>query len=204
MGDGIKVKASTLGEKIAGRGAFVDRPVVRGALITEYAGCRVWHREDVCLLRAQTHVISLRPFGLDYFIDGLRDPVLGRGAGSFINRPNQAEHCNATFDCVDGFVFARALRDIASGEEIFVNYGKGSTIGTSHMEPFVNVDGKTSFRVIHHESGCSGGVGTQSLTRVHAGGGGKAPASERTGAASYSSQSFPTLSSIGWKPRSGP
>jgi hypothetical protein len=168
VGDGIKVKASTLGEKLAGRGAFVDRSVGRGELITEYAGPRLWYREDACKLPSTTHVISLRPFGHDdQYIDGLRDPVSGEGGASFINK-HQAKLCNAEFVYEYGSVFAKATRHIVAGEEIFVNYGIGSG------------------------------------WEAHGGGEDQACGAASDGGADTSSVIVPlTLSSIGWKPRSG-
>ena len=98
----------------------------RGKLITEYAGRRLWCREEALKLDSQTHVIGLRPFGYDdQSIDGLREPVLGEGGASFINK-REAKNCNAKFVYEHGTVFARATRNITAGEEIFVNYGIGS------------------------------------------------------------------------------
>lgn len=64
-----------------------------------------------------------------YEIDGLQEPIVGKGGASFINhaRSPQANvvwaHVEDPHACFRR-MFAKALRPINSGEEIFLDYGK--------------------------------------------------------------------------------
>jgi hypothetical protein len=67
---------------------------------------------------ALSHVVSFK--GKGGGIDGFREPVVGRGAGSFANHH---EHPNAEFFRHELGVFLRAKVQIQKGQWITVSYG---------------------------------------------------------------------------------
>ena len=138
IGNGIAIRKSMIPQ--AGRGAFVTRPFKYGEYVTEYDG------EVISISEARqrridgyaTHIRSISP--LHTAIDGMRVPVqTGRGAASFINDPRGIFRYNCKFvvthTVMPGLnrtgltimerVFARAICDISSGDELYVGYGTG-------------------------------------------------------------------------------
>ena len=61
--------------------------------------------------------------GSDLYIDGDREPIPGRGGGSFANHQTCIGDCSAEFTLVNGKAYLAATRNIAAHEEIFVNCG---------------------------------------------------------------------------------
>ncbi len=146
IGHGVEVRKSKLSN--AGRGLFATERFEDGDWITEYGGEVIDHAE--CLRRRErkmdTHIRSLSP--LHSAIDGLNVPATeGQGGASFANDPwswgNEAAArvLNAEFVVIQSFdskvgvkrdglvvperVFLRAIKPIAAGGEIYVNYGPG-------------------------------------------------------------------------------
>lgn len=129
VGNGLEVKASTL--KHAGNGCFTTKTFKKGEYVTEYDGQRIgW--EDAKRRRRLGIDAYIRTlyFGWIY-IDGLCDPeaVKGKGGGSFVNDGKDCKINNLTWylDDREGGtprMLLKASRNIQTGEELFVSYGK--------------------------------------------------------------------------------
>jgi hypothetical protein len=133
IGDGVEVQRSTLNG--AGLGLFTVRPFERGALITQYDG-RVIARAEALDLRAQGRDSHVRTLETGHTaIDGLREPLLGRGGGSFANQAPPPLTPNARYWTsaeLQPRVWLRATRRIEPGEEVWVAYGARYT--TLHLQ----------------------------------------------------------------------
>lgn len=121
----LAVRPSTL--EGAGRGLFVTAPLPRGAVITDFDGERVDRAQ--AMSRNPSHMrVVLYQF---LYIDGLREPLPGRGWGSFANDPRDPQRVNAAFRNVWPWrgaptprVALCATRALRPGEEVFVSYGR--------------------------------------------------------------------------------
>ena len=130
IGDGLEVKESEIPG--AGNGLFATTDFLSNDVVTIYEG--EWISGKEANSRPATHSRSIYR-GL--VIDGLKVPEHGRGGGSFINDPRNAELYNAKLVSVhipefshgrllkDKGVYVLATRWIRPGDEIYVNYGKG-------------------------------------------------------------------------------
>lgn len=147
IGSGIEIVASTLGTH-AGYGAFVTEPVCEGNVVTVYDG---WLIPRALVPRPGEprdrelwqHCMAMK--ATDYVVLGLRYPIIGRGAGSFVN--HCAGHANvavrviantfawdyfgdtAMTNAIDGkmpVLVVVALRSIEAGEELFMKYPSGA------------------------------------------------------------------------------
>lgn len=103
---------------VHGNGLFALRTIHKNEVITYYDGDLLDWNEAArasCkrYMRGLCHGHSA--------IDGLRNPVSGRGAGSFCNH---SQNSNACFWKRNDIVWIKALRDISALEEICVNYGR--------------------------------------------------------------------------------
>lgn len=107
----------------AGLGVFATQFIARGSLITWYAGTYLWNPRAEELGTASHVRTVLHGF---LAIDGIREPVHGAGAGSFVNAASRAARVNARYrvDDVALRVAIVATRDIAEGEEVLVTYGR--------------------------------------------------------------------------------
>lgn len=140
IGNGVEVKPSKLGRK-AGLGLFATRRFETGAIVTEYDGCVIDEREAKARQeqKISTHIRSLGP--KHAFIDGRDVPnERWRGGASFANDSFGTPAYNAKLEQhrpdkytvgvnrsgvnVLERVFLHAIKDIESGDEIYVNYGK--------------------------------------------------------------------------------
>jgi hypothetical protein len=137
IGHGVEVKQSTISG--GGMGLFATRHFEKGDAVTEYDGHIIDRKtaEHLASIHRDTHIRSLSRHSL---IDGLKHPIEGRGGGSFAN--DLKGHYNVVFckteDVIPNFndprtgpsdltrIFLRASRDIQLGEEIFVDYQKGT------------------------------------------------------------------------------
>ena len=109
-----QIKAS----EIHGNGLFAKIDMKKNTIITYYDGETIdWTqakaRSDSSYIRSVSHGYSA--------IDGLRSPIVGKGAGSFVNH---SPHPNAFFHIMHDIVFIKLKKDVESGEEILVSYGK--------------------------------------------------------------------------------
>jgi len=111
----FKVKSS----KIAGRGAFAIRPIVRGERLIEYLGERVTHAvadsryDDASMANHHTFLFAVNR-------RTVIDASVGGNEARFINHscdPN----CETIIE--QARVFVEAIRDIARGEELSYDYG---------------------------------------------------------------------------------
>eukprot|EP01054_Gregarina_sp_Poly1_P005015 Gregarina_sp_Poly_1__5014@NODE_2659_length_1862_cov_546_523120_g1686_i0_p1_GENE_NODE_2659_length_1862_cov_546_523120_g1686_i0NODE_2659_length_1862_cov_546_523120_g1686_i0_p1_ORF_typecomplete_len407_score48_26SET/PF00856_28/1_6e17_NODE_2659_length_1862_cov_546_523120_g1686_i05721792 len=124
---GVEVRDSTIPE--AGRGLFASRDFKKGEFVTEYVG-EIITRDEARrrLRRGQFHYLGTLVTGM-YEIDGIQVPRDGEGAASFINHARKP-HANVQWAHVEDRkacfrrMFAKASRDIAAGEELFLDYGK--------------------------------------------------------------------------------
>jgi len=129
-----------------GLGVFTVQPVRKGQYLTEYGGRQITYTEAMQLRESghDTHIVA-SVFGASA-IDGSVQPPLytldyytrNHLVGSFINDPygfsNSSVNCKFEYkdwtgQAADGAyitrrVFARATRDLAADQELFVNYGK--------------------------------------------------------------------------------
>ena len=93
------------------------RDFPRKSLITQYVGVLVNSRDvETMHPHDKQHLLSLRG---GQYIDGIKNPFLGCGAGSFANSSSTA---NAEVWQTEYGVFLRALVDIAEGGWIMINY----------------------------------------------------------------------------------
>ena len=139
IGYGIQVKPSTIPN--AGLGLFATKNFKKNELITEYDG-RIIDNETAKEVQRTNLLASFHFVGLTLghsVIDGIKIPILGRGGASFANDSMNHPPYNAKFfrtnilmsDLPDQRtgnleltrLFLKALRNIAKGEEIFVDYG---------------------------------------------------------------------------------
>ena len=149
--NGTDIKASSIPN--AGLGVFVTlSPIQKGDIITEYDGhviTREHAKRDALIdYRIVSHDKSIQGSG-GFVIRGLRKPIPGRGAGSFINDTTTKlrERTNCTFFCpggnhayilpkstrsvynncrVNDRVFIRATKPIPIGSELFIRYGRNN------------------------------------------------------------------------------
>jgi hypothetical protein len=138
VGNGVVVRRSRL--RNAGMGLFAQRRFSRGELITGYEGNLVSHIQARTLQRngKHSHVRTLR--WKDLAVDGLklRPAPRGSGGASYANDGRQTHANNASYVIryvVDGVLpvcFLRAKRQIESGEEILVSYGRTYCRVTPH------------------------------------------------------------------------
>lgn len=111
----------------AGNGLFAKEPIHKNQVITWMEG-RLLSRDEARALPDTSYCFSLNFFEV---LDGLRTPQIQRGGASFANHSFDCKKRNAKF--VVRFdkathrndVLLKATRDIASDEEILVNYGRG-------------------------------------------------------------------------------
>ena len=130
VGSGLEVKQSTIPE--SGNGLFATKSFNAGEWVTNYSGPRINRPEAEKLkaLKEHSHLKTVE-FGFQ-IINGIKHPSFARekikGGGSFANDSRNGKQ-NAMFVTVYDEtkekykVFLQALRDIAAGEEILVNYG---------------------------------------------------------------------------------
>jgi histone H4 len=150
VGHGLTVKPSTI--PAAGRGLFADAVFKPGDFITRYEGKpaegsgsrtqnhgrdRVdWKRDKDGLITKQraakerandwfasSHFRSLKQ-GSDMVVDGITEPVQGKGGGPMINdRRLGRAGANADFVPIGNAVYMVAIKNINPGQEIFADYG---------------------------------------------------------------------------------
>ena len=90
----------------------------KGTIVTYYDGEEIgWseakERADPSYMRSVAHGHLV--------IDGLRQPVSGRAAGSFVNHSSDN---NAIFWVRKDRVWIKLIRDVEADEEVFVDYGR--------------------------------------------------------------------------------
>ena len=123
IGHGLIVSTSNIPG--AGRGLFAAMDFIKGDVITIYDGEHI-DKGEACRRKVKTHMASICS---QCVIDGLKEPIHGRGGGSFVNDPQTRMMRNAEFRRVDeGYkcnygVNLVAIRPIFSGDEIYASYG---------------------------------------------------------------------------------
>jgi SET domain-containing protein len=138
IGDGIEVKQSSIPE--SGNGLFATRDFNEGEIITTYDGETIDFK-TAGELRKQGKASHIRTLvRMSICVDGFKDPADAhrKGGGSFCNDANYSGDTagvskyqnNAKFSVENSakdpreICYIRALKDIKSGEEIFVSYGR--------------------------------------------------------------------------------
>lgn len=123
---GVSVRQSSI--RGGGRGVWAERAFARGELITEYAG-EVLCAEEARKRTERGQFQFLATLAPGYkVIEGIREPREDCGCASFINHSATAK--NAVLEAKDDKklthkrLFAKALRPIQAGEEVFIDYGR--------------------------------------------------------------------------------
>jgi hypothetical protein len=124
--DGVQVRQ--LHTPGAGRGLFADRDFAKNTLVTEYSGEILADEFAAAECTVQTHILYVNAdrhgqLGSSLYISDDREPIPGRGGGSFANHQDHTKDCSTKFVLVDGKAYLIATRDIAAHEEILVNCG---------------------------------------------------------------------------------
>lgn len=107
---GIEVKSSS----IDGKGCYATQPFRKGRKITEYVGERISRREIKRRLQGarRIHICAIDQY---WAIDG----SVGGNGTQYINHSCNP---NGFIKIINGRIYFYALRDIAPGEEITVDY----------------------------------------------------------------------------------
>jgi SET domain-containing protein len=105
---------------VHGKGVFAVAPIARGETIIEYVGEIISWKEA---LRRHPHDPSDPDHTFYFHIDEehVIDANVGGNSSRWINHACQP-NCEAD-ETDDGRVFIKAIRDIASGDELFYDYG---------------------------------------------------------------------------------
>lgn len=117
VGKGVYVKESTLLN--AGLGLFAEKDFHKGDWITIYDGQNIT-RENAKKILLPSHVAARD----GVLVDGLKEPIIGRGGGSFSNSSTLKKYSNAEIEAWLGVLLIRATMLIPKNSEIFVYYGK--------------------------------------------------------------------------------
>lgn len=128
VGDGVFVQPSKIPK--AGNGLYVSRPFKKGEYITLYDGETITRREAW-----SRSVLSHMATREGVTVDGLKDPIWGRGGGSFANASLLKSGANAELVAWLGLIVVRAVRPIDAWEEVLVYYGRrGFLLSCSHTK----------------------------------------------------------------------
>jgi SET domain len=119
----------------AGRGVFANADLVKKQVVTRYDG-EIHHHESIDN-HVRQHTIKVeqkKKKGNDtssyLYLWGLTNPMVGRGLGSFLNRPKRGQRANCIFEVDDDrkTVWVKALKNIKTGTELVASYGHGFRI----------------------------------------------------------------------------
>lgn len=100
----------------AGRGLFATRDIPKDTAITFYDGELLPLSESKT--RQPSYMIPLHE--VPFEVDGLRDPLIRRGAASMCNE--NTGHANAVLKLREEILVLVAMRDIRANEEIYMDY----------------------------------------------------------------------------------
>jgi SET domain-containing protein len=119
----------------AGRGVFANTKLVEDQMVTRYDGTIRQHLSTNLRTRQYTIKVEQKKkkgnnTSSYLYLWGLTDPMVGRGLGSFINRPKRGQRPNCIFEVDDDrkTVWVKALKNIKKGTELLVSYGHGFRI----------------------------------------------------------------------------
>jgi hypothetical protein len=104
----------------------------KGDFITQYVGTLLSKEQVLENQHNPEYTLLCSSFSLPY-LNGINQPIVGKGIGSFINRRNEENSANAKFvyrfaKTAEESVWIVAEKDIKSGEEIFISYGNSFKI----------------------------------------------------------------------------
>ena len=124
--DNLYVGTSTIPG--AGNGLFTKKGFKKNEIITWYDG-KIERYTDKIASDDKSHSITLT--WQDLVISGYKDPIIGYGAGSFINDAKNTDDTNAEYKKIDipewgsqPMIIVKAIKDIPPNSEIFMRYGK--------------------------------------------------------------------------------
>ena len=120
---GVKVEVGPSSIPDSGNGLFAKEPLKKGTVVTWYEGTAM----SCPRANRECHSPSfLATINHDTVIDGNRVPTPGQGAAQFANhsyKPN-AEFVRYQNPAGKEFLVLKTKRDVAPGEELFINYGR--------------------------------------------------------------------------------
>lgn len=117
IANGVYVAKSCI--ECAGNGLFASKSFKRGEYITLYDG-ETLTKQEACKRSCLTHMAGREGI----VVDGLKQPIIGRGGGSFANGSPLLCHANAHIVAWLGYLVLRAKTDIEPHSEIVVHYGR--------------------------------------------------------------------------------
>lgn len=114
----LEVRTSQLGEG-TGNGLFCREPIPAGSRICVYCG-RILHTREAMRLQDKSYLMKLGP---QLYVDALGDESI---AARYINDCRNPAVYNVYFDKRpdEEKAYVTAQRDISTGEELFVDYGR--------------------------------------------------------------------------------
>lgn len=117
IGEGVYVTESKIPN--AGYGLFASKFFNRGDYITLYDG-EVLSYKSAWSRRIITHMCTRE----GVYVDGIKEPVLGKGGGSFSNTSKLKKYANSEIVGNLGNIMLRALKIIKPDDEILVFYNQ--------------------------------------------------------------------------------
>jgi len=141
-GHGLTLKHSGLGFALAGWGVFATRPFAKGEYVTFYDGPLITNKDELEKRNKNGDNSHMRSVvSLRVVIDGIKgaDVVAsqktGQGMGSCINDGRDRFSPNVKFvSNGNDEVYIKAIKPIATGEEVFINYGQPYWTKVKQME----------------------------------------------------------------------
>tara|TARA_B110001450_G_scaffold202089_1_gene191267 strand:+ start:346 stop:744 length:399 start_codon:yes stop_codon:yes gene_type:complete len=115
--NGVRVAESRI--KGAGYGLFASKFYRRADYITLYDG-EIVSRKEAWQRPCLTHMAGRE----GVIVDGLKEPIIGRGGGSFANGSRLCRDANAQIVAWLGYLVLRAKEDIQPHSEIILHYGR--------------------------------------------------------------------------------
>jgi hypothetical protein len=114
---------------------FANVNLVQDQVITWCDGTLHSHQStDIVQNQYTIEIAQQKQKGVDtpssLFLWGNQHPKLGRGLGTFINRPKRGQRANCIFD-VDSnrkIVWIKAIKNIKKDKELVLSYGRGFRI----------------------------------------------------------------------------
>ncbi|RHZ09080.1 hypothetical protein DYB31_005850 [Aphanomyces astaci] len=117
----VKIDDSTVPG--AGRGLFANVDLSAGDICTVYDGEKVYEEPTDHEYACQLGVVTTKSW-----LMGLKDPVAGRGLGSFVNRETRGRSgClkNCQLMRSGNAICIKILKSVKAGKELFAAYGRG-------------------------------------------------------------------------------
>lgn len=141
-GHGLTLQHSGLGFALAGWGVFATRPFAKGEYLTFYDGPLITNKDELEKRNKNGDNSHMRSVvSLRVVIDGIKGADVvesqktGQGMGSCINDGRHRFSPNVKFvSNQNDEVYIKAIKPIAVGEEVFINYGQPYWTKVKQME----------------------------------------------------------------------